>query len=199
MMPGGLILPDGRRGQALAAGLTLIAAALLWMSVAAPLIGWYAARAGEVSQQQQLAAHMRALGGQIPALRAQIGADGLQSSDDQVLLSGDSDVIAGANLQTTLQGLAAAAGTSLDSAALQPVAADGAVRRVSMQVSVTATWPVLIALWEAIGTARPRMIIDQLTLSTSTSGSGDGAQPGAEQEPKLLASFSVTAFRAGTP
>lgn len=191
MMLGSFTLPDGKRGQALAVALTFMAAALLWMSVAAPLIGWYEARADELAQQQQLAAHLAALGRQIPALRQAVNAAGLQSADDQVLLAGDSDVIAGANLQTALQDLAAQAGTSLDSAALQPAQADGAVRRISMQVSVTATWPVLIALWEAIGTARPRMIVDQLSLSTNT--------PGGNQDQQVQASFSVTGFRAGSP
>jgi general secretion pathway protein M len=192
MMPGGFTLPDGRRGQVLAMALTLLAAAVLWMSTAAPLIGWYQARADELAQQQLLAAHLAALGTEIPALHQAVNAAGLQSSDDQVLLAGDSDVIAGANLQTALQDLAAQAGTSLDSAALQPAQADGAVRRISMQVSVTATWPVLIALWEAIGTAQPRMVVDQLTLSTS-------AAPGDGQDQQVQASFSVTGFRAGAP
>jgi general secretion pathway protein M len=194
MMHGAFTLPDGKRGQALAAALTLLATALLWMSTAGPLIGWYEARRDELVQQRSLAAHLAALGAQIPALRQAVNTAGLQSADDQVLLTGDSDVIAGANLQTALQGLAIQAGTSLDSAALQPVQADGAVRRISMQVSVTATWPVLIALWSAIGTARPRMVIGQLSLSTGTS-----TQPGSGQEQPVQASFSVTGFRAGTP
>lgn len=192
MMHGHLSLPDGKRGQALAVALTLVALALLWMSTAGPLIGWYEARAGQLAQQQQLAAHMAALGQEIPALRRAVGAAGLQSADDQVLLAGDSDVIAGANLQTALQGLAAQAGTSLDSAALQPAQQDGAVRRISMQLNVTATWPVLIAFLEAIGTARPRMIAGQLSLTSSS-------PPESDQEQPLHASFTVTGFRAGTP
>ncbi len=194
-------LPDGRRGQALAVALTLIAATLLWMSTAAPLIGWYTARADALAQQQQLAAHLAALDAEIPSLRQAVSAAGLQSTgnaaelqstSNQVLLAGDSDVIAGANLQTALQDLASQAGTSLDSAALQPAQADGAVRRISMQVSVTAPWPVLIALWQAIGTSRPRMIVDQLSLTTS-------ATPGGDQDQPVQASFSVTGFRAATP
>lgn len=192
MMLSSFTLPEGRRGQALAIALTLIGAALLWMSTAAPLIGWYQTRADALAQQQQLAAHLAALGAQIPKLRQAVSAAGLQSSNNQVLLTGDSDVIAGANLQSTLQGLATQAGTSLDSAALQPAQADGAVRRISMQVSVTASWPVLIALWQAIGTARPRMIIDQLAIGTSS-------QAGTGQDQPVQANFSVTGFRAGTP
>ncbi len=186
-MTTGFSLPEGRRGQALAVAITIFAAVLLWMSTAGPLIGWYEARADELTQQQRLAAHLAALGAEIPSLREAVSTAGLQSANDQVLLAGDSDVIAGANLQTTLQGLAAQSGTSLDSAALQPAQPDGAVRRISMQVSVTASWPVLVALWQAIGTARPRMIIDQLNLSANS------------QTQQVQASFFVTGFRAGSP
>lgn len=186
-MTGGFSLPEGRPGQVLAVALTILTAVLLWMSTAGPLIGWYEARADELTQQQLLAAHQAILGAEIPALRQAVNRAGLQSANDQVLLAGDSDVIAGANLQTVLQGLAADAGTSLDSAALQPAQADGAVRRISMQVSVTATWPVLVALWQAIGTARPRMIVDQLNLSANS------------QTLQVQASFLVTSFRAGPP
>lgn len=185
-------LPDGRRGQALAIALTIIAAALLWLCTAGPLLSWYDARADRLVQQQQLAARMKNLSAEIPALRRAVGAAGLQSDDDQVLLAGSTDVIAGANLQSTLQTLASQAGTSLDSAALLPAQQAGTLRRISMQVSLTATWPVLIALLEAIGTSRPRMIVDQISLANTLA-----TEP--SQETPLQANFSVTAFRAGTP
>jgi general secretion pathway protein M len=187
-----LMLPDGRRGQALALALTIIAATLLWLCTAAPLLGWYEARADRLSQQQQLAARMEILSQEIPALRQAVGAAGLQSDDDQVLLAGSTDVIAGANLQSVLQTLASQAGTSLDSSALVPAQQDGALRRISMQVSITATWPVLIAFLEAIGTARPRMIVDQISLANTLSSA-------PSQETPLQADFSVTAFRIGSP
>ena len=186
-MSAALLLPDGKRGQALAAALTLIAAAFLWLAAVAPLLGWYEARETLLAQQRQLAAHMAALGPEIPALQAAVNAAGLQATANQILLAGNTDVIAGANLQSALQALAAQAGTSLDSAALLPAQQAGALRRISIQVSVTATWPVLITLLEAIGKTRPRMIVDQLSV-TST------ASPGTDQMPPMQASFTVTGF-----
>ncbi|HYP62713.1 MAG TPA: type II secretion system protein GspM [Acidocella sp.] len=185
-------LPDGRHGQALAVAITLLGVLLLWEVTAAPLLDWYEARQDELTQQRQLAAHMQALGREIPTLRNAVSAAGLQASDDQVLLSGNSDVIAGANLQTVLQGLAAQAGTSLNSAALQPAEQAGGLRRISMQVSVTASWPVLIALLQAIGTAQPRMIVNTLNITMS-------GTPNTDQLQQVLASFTVTGFRAASP
>ena len=191
MTGGPLTLPDGKRGQALAVALTLIAAAFLWFAAVAPLLGWYEARASLLGQQRQLAAHMAALGPEIPELQAAVSAAGLQATANQVLLAGNTDVIAGANLQSALQGLAAQAGTSLDSAALLPAQPAGALRRISIQVSVTATWPVLIALLEAIGRTRPRMIVDQLSVT-------DTSPPGADQEQPVQANFAVTGFCAAS-
>jgi general secretion pathway protein M len=191
MMPH-LTLPDGRKGQALAIAVTIVAAVLLWLCTAAPLIDWYETRADELTQQEQLAARMKSLSLEIPDLQQAVKAAGLQSDDDQILLAGSSDVIAGANLQSTLQNLATQAGTNVDSSALLPVQQAGTLRRISMQVSVTATWPVLIALLEAIGTARPHMIVDQISLADTLS-----TEP--SQETPLQANFSVSAFRAGSP
>jgi general secretion pathway protein M len=192
MMSGSLTLPEGRQGQALAVAITLLAAALLWFGAVSPLLGWYEARADELAQQQEIAAHMAALGQEIPALKAAISAAGLQSAGDQVLLAGGTDAIAGANLQSALQDLATQAGTSLDSAEMLPVQQAGTLRRIGIQVSVTATWPVLIALLEAISMARPRMIVDQLSIINAS-------QPAVGQAQPVQANFSVTGFCAGTP
>jgi general secretion pathway protein M len=187
-----LTLPDGRHGQALAVALTISATAILWLCTAAPLIGWYDARAERLAQQEQLAQWMQALSQEIPALRRAISVAGLQSDSDQILLQGGTDVIAGANLQSLLQGLATTAGTTLDSAALLPAQDTGALRRVSMQVSVTTTWPVLIALLEAIGTTHPYLIVGQISLSGAL-------QSEPSTEPALAANFTVTGFRAVAP
>jgi general secretion pathway protein M len=191
MMAGSLTLPEGRQGQALAAAMTLLAFALLWFAAIGPLLGWYQSRAALLTQQQAIAAHMAALGQEIPSLRAAVRAAGPQSAAEQMLLPGATDAIAGANLQSALQSLATQAGTSLDSVEMTPVQTVGALRQISVQVSVTAPWPVLITLFEAIGTARPRMIVGQLSLLNA--GQHDsGIQP-------VQANFSVSGFAAAAP
>ncbi len=185
-------LPNGRLGQALALTLTLLAAILLWMTTASPLIGWYQTRAAQLAQQQVLAAHMAVLSQEIPALRKAVSAAGLQAAGEQVLFPGATDAIAGANLQTALQNLATQAGTSLDSAELLPAQPEDGLRRIGLQVSVTATYPVLVALLQAIGQARPRMIVGELSIVNQ-------AQPAADVALPMQANFTVTGFRAGTP
>lgn len=192
MMLGSFTLPDGRRGQMLALALAVVAAAVIWAAAVAPVIGLYESRADTLAQQRDTAARMVALRQEIPALRHAVKAAGLQSADDQLLLPGGTDAIAGANLQTTLQNLATQAGTSLDSAQLLPVQAAGNLRNIGMQVSVTAPWPVLIGLLQAIGTAQPRMIIGDFRVSAVSQGN-------TGLNPPMQATFSVSGFRAGAP
>ena len=71
---------------------------------------------------------MQALAHEIPALRAAAAARGPDQGGAALLLQGDSDAIAGANLQSALQDLAAQSGTGLDSAALLPAQARAVAR-----------------------------------------------------------------------
>ncbi len=190
-MTNGLPLPEGRPGKILAVGITLLALALLWLTAVSPILGWYQSRNALLAQQQKIAAHMAALAAEIPQLRAAVAAAKPQSQDRQVLLAGSTDAIAGANLQSALQNLAQTAGTSLDSSEVLPVQQDGALRRIGIKVGVTATWPVLIGFLQAIATARPRMVVGQLSImNASATDSAD---------PPLQASFSVSAFSAASP
>ena len=182
-------LPDGRRGQILALCIGLAALLLLWAALLAPLWGWYQERAGALAQQRVLAARMQALAREIPALRAAVAAQGPDQGGAALLLQGNSDAIAGANLQSALQDLATQSGTSLDSAALAPVQAQGPLRKLGLQVSLTASWPALISFLTAIETARPRMIVDGLSLSNTGPPDAGGAPP-------VQATFTVSAFRA---
>lgn len=190
MMAGSVTLPEGRLGQLAAIGVTLAGAALLWLLIAAPIIGWYQTREDDLAQAQRVAARLIALDREIPALHKAVGAAGLQDASAQLLLPGGSDAVAGANLQSALQSLATNAGTSLDSSELLPAQQTGALRRIGMQVSVTASYPVVIALLQAIATARPRMIVNSLSLDNT-------ADAVSSQEPSMEADFTVIGFRAG--
>jgi general secretion pathway protein M len=66
----------------------------------------------------------------------------------------------------------------------------GALRKIGVAVSLTTTWPALVALLGAIDTAQPRMITDDLVVTAST-------PTDPRQDVPLEASFTVSAFRAG--
>lgn len=183
-------LPEGRQGQVLAVGGVLLLAALVWFELMAPCAGWYQSRQDALAAMRGEAAHMQALKAALPALRAAIQA-GDADAGGRVLLAGDSDAIAGANLQAALNGLAGDAGTSLDSAETVATQTMGGLRRVGVAVTVSATWPTIVALLTAIESAQPRMVVDDLSVTADS-------QPDTRQDVTLQASFTVAAFRSGT-
>lgn len=181
-------LPTGRAGQALAAGLLVLALAAMWLGVAAPALDWYAARSATLANRQALAARMAALIAAAPALQA-----AAQPADPaHALLAGATDAIAEAALQQLVQDMTAQAGASLTSAEALPAAVAGGYRRLGLRVSVNGPWPVLVALFSAIERGSPRMLIDDLQLQP-----GLLLTPGARMP--LDASFTVLAFHSGGP
>ncbi len=185
-----LNLPEGRQGQVLAIGGALLLVALVWFGLVMPCAGWYESRQDALEAMRLKAAHMQALKAGLPSLRAAIQARAADESG-RVLLAGDSDAIAGANLQAALNGLAGDAGTSLDSAETVATQQVGGLRRVGVAVTVSATWPTIVALLTAIESAQPRMVVDDLSVTADS-------QPDTRQDVTLQASFTVAAFRSGT-
>ena len=184
-----LALPDGRRGQMLALGITAIGLVLVWVALILPLVGWYEARGAHLAEKQALAAHLLRFERELPVLRAAVAHLGITDTTAGMLLPGTSDAIAGANLQSNLQEIASAAGTSLDSAAMQPPKASGALRLISVQVSLTAPFQALIDFLVATATTEPRLIIDGITLTAIDA-------PGQSGPPSVQANLTVTGFRA---
>jgi hypothetical protein len=181
-----LALPEGKRGQALAAGLCLIGLVALWAGLLAPLYGWYETRAAALAEQRALAAHMQALAQAAPALQAAL--DRQSRGGAGALLAGASDAVAAANLQSVLQDLATGSGVSVQSVAPLAVLPLGNLRKIGLLLSLSGNWPQLIAFLAAIEAATPRMVIEDLTLSAGVSTDASGDTP-------LQASFTVSAFR----
>jgi general secretion pathway protein M len=190
MTPRTLTLPEGTTGQALAVAAAIIVVAVIWLAVVTPLAGWYAGQSDALATAQIEAAHLQALQASLPELRRRIAENAAESPAADVLLQGGSDAIAGANLQADLNNLATQASTSLDSTESVPAEASGGLRRIGVTVSLTATWPTLVAFLTAIDSASPRMIVSDLTVSADS-------EPDVRLDVSLQASFTVAAFRAG--
>jgi hypothetical protein len=182
-------LPEGRRGQVIAVAAPLCFLLAVILGLLWPVVRWYDGRQQLLAAGQKQVAGILAQASILPQLRQQAAAQA--SGGAQVLLTGDSDAIAAANLQSDLAGLAAASGASLTSMEVLPAQMSGGLRQVGIAVEVTADWPALTDLLVSIESARPRMIVDALSIRSSLFG-----PPGTT----LQASFSVSAFRhAGTP
>ena len=87
--------------------------------------------------------------------------------------------------------MAARAGATLASAELLAAEPAGAYRRVRLRITLRAPWPVLVGLLQAIASAQPGMVVDDVQVH----GAG-GFNRAAD--PVLEASWTVLAFRPGT-
>lgn len=190
-------LPDGRRGQALAVGLTVLVAVLAWYGGVAPVLAWYGDREDRLAERQVLAARMSGIAGLVPALQRQLQqADAAGTSPGAkpvgAVLEGGTDAIAGAALQGAVGDMANAAGASVTSAELLAAQPVGAYRRISLHVTASAPWPRVVTLLGAVAQATPRMLVDDLSLRQPTVLGQASSHP-------VDASFTVIAFRAVAP
>lgn len=187
-----LDLPTGWVGRLLALGMTVAVLGALWVGAAVPLLDWYAERAVQLENRHAIARRMAALVEMLPELRQQAQtASASDKAGTEEMLEGASDAIAGAALQERLQEMAARAGAPLSSAEALPGEAAGAYRRIGVRVSVSAQWPALVRLLQAVAQASPRMLADDLQLRASPQIPRSGPRP-------IEANFTVLAFRTAS-
>jgi hypothetical protein len=154
----------GRRGQALAFAIALAGLAVVWFGVIDPARSWFADRSALLEQRQELLAHMRDLAASLPALRtASADKRGEGAEAATIMLPGDSDAVAAADLQEHVQKMAADAGASLTAVeTLPPAPAAGRWHKVTLRISLNASWPVLMALVRSIEQSPTRILIDDI-------------------------------------
>ncbi len=183
-------LPAGRNGQILALGLTLLLLAVLWIGVLSPLIDWYGDREEALRQQTALAARMQSLADSLPSVQREAEQAEASGPPPRTVFDGASDAVDGAALQGQIEQMARSAGVTLTSSEALPSEQAGAYRRIGVHLSLSAPWPVLVALLQAIAEATPRMLTDDLQLQGSPLLARATTLP-------LDASLTVYAFRTG--
>lgn len=182
-------LPDGRRGQLVAAGLLVVMLSLLWLAAVGPLLDWHDARGEWLAQRREMLAHMTQIAATLPALRLQAGQTG-SGPPVTALLGGDTDAIAGATLQGAIQDMATSLGATLASAEALPGEQQGAFRGVALRVTLRGDWSTVMAMLRAIDESPLRLLVDDLQLHAT-------AQPQHAGPAPLEASLTVLGFRPG--
>ena len=181
---------SGVRGRLLALALALLAVLLLWIGLAAPLCDWFADRQETLRRQQALARRMAALVETLPALQAAADAAGARGAGrGGALLDGGSDAVAAARLQQMLDGMAGGAGLRITSAEVMPAEPAGPYRAIAVRLAVTAPWPALVALLQAIAGAEVPMRVDNLQMRSLPHAAADTDWP-------IDAAFSVIGYRS---
>lgn len=185
-------LPEGPRGRLMALAVTAAGLMIVWLGVVEPLTAAFADGQDSLERKSGIARRYEALSASLPILQRQMQVRAEEAAPAPTTLEGASDALAGASLQSALEGMAAAAGARLTSTETLPAEAVGGFRRISVRLNVDAGWPVLIKLLDAISKAEPRMFVDDVQIH---------AQPTAERtrEPPLDIALTVLAFRAEAP
>jgi hypothetical protein len=154
---------SGRRGQALAVAIGLIAIFLLWFGVFDPIRAWFDDRQVLLEQRRDLLHHMQDLAGSLPALRvASVDKRDDGGTTDTITLPGATDAVAAADLQERVQAMAAAAGVNLTAVETLPATVAGGFHKVPLRISLNASWPVLMELVRAIERSPTRIFIDDV-------------------------------------
>lgn len=185
-------LPSGPRGQALALGVTLVAAAILWLGIIAPLLEVFDDRAETLRRQTAMADRMAALIQTLPALQQQAAAAVASGRQTDAMLPGASDALAAAALQQKLDELATASDVRMGSQEILPAQASDGFRAIAVRVTTNAPWRSLVALFLALAQSETPMVADELALRGPLANIHDPDLP-------VDASFTVTSYRPANP
>jgi general secretion pathway protein M len=153
-------LPTGVRGQVLAVGIGIALLVLIWFGAAAPALDWFLNRGLVLEQRQALLVRTRQVAASLPALKQAHAAQ--QKPGEAGLLPGTSDAIAAADLQERVQKIAANAGANVTAAETLPASITGRWHKVSLRISLTAPWAVLMDLLSGIDQSGVRIVVDDV-------------------------------------
>ncbi len=184
-------LPTGRRGQAVALGITAIALAIAWFGLLSPVLGWYAGRSDTLERDRQFAGRMISVAGTAPALQRQL-AQADAAPPPRAVFEGATEGIAGAALQQAMQDIAGRAGATVLSAEILPVQPVAGYQRIGVRLTVSAPWPQLVGLLQTTLQATPRMLVDDVSIRQTDITGGRDARP-------MEAAFTVTGLHAPAP
>jgi len=153
----------GRRGQALAVGIGLLALALVWFAMIDPVRSWFDDRDLLLEQRQALLQHMRDVTATLPTLRTTLaGKPDRGDAVETIMLPGANDAVAAAALQERVQTMAATAGASLTAVETLPSTSTNKWHRVSLRISLNAPWPVLMDLLHSVEQSPTRILVDDV-------------------------------------
>ena len=181
-------LPEGRRGQALAVGIALLMATLIYLIVISPILQLYESGGDRLQARRDMVDRLRVSERALPTLRVEAAKLRDPSNNGAVLLVGSSPTVAAAQLQTRLKELVESSGAHLASSEiLSPEPQDG-YQKIGLHVSFSGDLTLLTAVLRGIETARPAMFVDNVEIR-------GGADPG-EASPTLAIAFDVYGFRS---
>ena len=159
-------LRDGASGKALVLVIGVLLLGAIYFAIVSPLSSYYATTAERLDERQELVRRYQGAARDLPRLRA-AATQGRQQHDD-LLLTGSTDAVAAAALQSVLKVLVELEGGKLNSAEmLPPETEDNVVRRVGVRIAFTGNMTLLATVLEGVETTRPVLSIGNLDIHTA--------------------------------
>lgn len=182
-------LPEGRSGRFAAVGLLVVLLAVAYLAIVSPVISFYADTAGTLEQRREQVRKYRNAVNDLPRLRDAAKRQSDAASAANMLLTGASDAVAAADLQSSLKDMVEGEGATIMSAAILPAEAEGAFRRVGLRIAFAGDIELLTTVLLQIEEARPMLFVGDFDIHQSASESeGDN--------PMLAVSLDVFGYRA---
>lgn len=161
-------LRDGASGKALALAIGVLVLGAIHFAIIAPLFSYYETTAHRLEDRQELVQRHQNDVRDLPRLRAAATQGRDQPLDGDLLLTGSTDAVAAAALQSVLKVLVELEGAKLNSAEmLLPEHEDGVLRRVGVRIAFTGNLTLLATVLEGVETTRPVLSVGNLNIHTA--------------------------------
>ncbi|GEL64942.1 type II secretion system protein GspM [Kozakia baliensis] len=189
-------LPKGRSGLLLAVAITFLMVILAWMLFSS-LIGFYETRKENIEDQRQILLRTQTLVTTIPALQEKYEAAKNNAHGSTLLITETSDETALARLQESVHDAADGIQVVLSSQEPLPITRDGSFERLSVRISLTASWADFIHFLDALAqSTSPRLLVNDVQLQVA---SNSRIEDEAVKGRMIDASLTILALRDAPP
>ena len=160
-------LRDSTSGKALALAIGVLLLGAIQFMVIAPLVSYYETTAQRLAERQEVAQRYQNAARDLPRLRS--AAAQAQDHDADLLLTGSTDAVAAAALQSALKVLVELEGAKLNSAEMLPPETeknveDNVVRRVGVRIAFAGNLTLLATVLEGVEATRPVLSVGNLDI-----------------------------------
>jgi general secretion pathway protein M len=167
-----------------------------YLLIVAPLLDMYSDGQRALAEKRMLAQRLEANAATLPELQAQLAELTARANTREIMLEGNSDAIAGANLQSRLGKLASSTGVTIGSTEAVPPENRGVYRRIGLRLAVNGEYAAIVKLLGAVDQAAPPLVLANLQIHAMMRPmrGGDPSTSG-----RIDAGFEVYGFRSAEP
>ncbi len=163
-----------------------------YLFVVAPIVAGYAETDAAVAQAAELLDRYRRVVAARTGLQERLDALKSRQSEIGTYLGGETDALAGAELQELVNATVAKGGGGLRSVQILPVKADGSFRRIGVRVQMTATIAQVLRVLHGLEAGSTLLFVDNLEVSNRRARRRRN-QP-VEMDPTLLVRLDLFGY-----